>query len=356
MSEKNSGLFGSKRAGGRRGHKDQKYERLYRSYVSAQKQVEKLSTLREITLSINSTLDLNETLRLVVDTVCDALDVRRVMVYIHEAARGILQPVVARFGNDLITEDRLKEDNLKSTEGIYGEAIRHRRVVVSQSKFESVAAVPLIAKDEMVGLMTVEDKLSGEEFTEDDTNYLRTLSSHIAAAINNARLYALAVTDGLTGLYVRRYFDLRMSEEFSQAERYSRPFALIMIDIDHFKRLNDTYGHQCGDRVLVEMADLIRNNVRGSDIACRYGGEELAIILPETSARQGYSLATKLRRVVEENRFAVDKGGEGLAVTISIGVAGYSKPLESSSEMVAGADAALYRAKEAGRNTVRVAE
>ncbi len=181
------------------------------------------------------------------------------------------------------------------------------------------------------------------------------MGAQIALAIHNAQLYALAVTDGLTQLYVRRYFDLRLDEEFSAAKRYGRVFSILLLDIDHFKRLNDTYGHQAGDLVLKQFAQLLKNNTRQADVCCRYGGEEMAVIMPETLLYDGAVLASKLCARIRDKRF-LGPGKEPLSVTTSVGVAQYHEGLKHPEDVVQAADAALYRAKELGRNRVELAE
>ncbi len=161
-------------------------------------------------------------------------------------------------------------------------------------------------------------------------------------------LAALAWKDQLTGVYNRRYFDRRLAEEWDRAHRYDRPLALIMIDIDHFKKYNDTWGHQKGDEVLRAVAMLLASTCRASDILCRYGGEELVFILPETPAEKAILMARHCCDRVADNSARV----AGERVTVSLGVAGIPPDCATAAELVSRADRALYRAKEAGRNRV----
>jgi diguanylate cyclase (GGDEF)-like protein/PAS domain S-box-containing protein len=172
-----------------------------------------------------------------------------------------------------------------------------------------------------------------------------------------AELKRLAVTDGLTGLYNRRHFDEVMQAEFKRARRYNTHFSLILLDVDHFKNFNDTYGHDCGDRVLKAIGAVLRDvagrqwpesKVHASKvgIACRYGGEELAIVLPELSRAEAAIVAETARREIAQLRV------DGMQVTASLGVAAYSESHQRALDMVVSADEALYRAKEAGRNCV----
>lgn len=162
-------------------------------------------------------------------------------------------------------------------------------------------------------------------------------------------LERLSVTDALTGLYNRRYFDQKLNDEFALAKRYGRPLSVMLFDVDHFKRFNDTYGHDQGDRVLQALAGVLKS-MRTIDIPCRYGGEEFAVVLPNTPVDNAVYAAERLRKAVE----ALDI--DGLKVTISIGVAALpGTPCERPDDLVEAADTALYASKQAGRNRVTTA-
>ncbi|HBZ87738.1 MAG: hypothetical protein A2509_04830 [Candidatus Edwardsbacteria bacterium RIFOXYD12_FULL_50_11] len=156
--------------------------------------------------------------------------------------------------------------------------------------------------------------------------------------------------DGLTGLYNRRYLDLRLENEFDRAKRYRRNLTVIMADIDRFKNINDTYSHQVGDRVLKKVAQIFTDNCRGVDIVARYGGEEFVLVLPETPSSGGILVCERIRKSIEEYRWAEIQ--EGLRVTISLGLC-YDVGLPSHREMLAEADAKMYQAKNQGRNQVK---
>lgn len=159
------------------------------------------------------------------------------------------------------------------------------------------------------------------------------------------RLEQLAVTDGLTGLYNHRFVMERLEEEAAGAERYRRDLSLVMLDIDHFKKLNDTYGHRRGDEALRTAAETIKASVRASDVVGRYGGEEFLVLLPNTSLDAARAAAEKMRRAIESLRF----GAEGMRTTVSAGVAEYRRG-EGVEAALTRADGALYEAKRAGRN------
>ena len=163
--------------------------------------------------------------------------------------------------------------------------------------------------------------------------------------------YALATTDGLTELYNHRYFQEQMIQNIETGKRYDRKFSLIMIDIDFFKKFNDTYGHQSGDAVLRQVAQILKKNVRSTDVVCRYGGEEMAIILTQTSKDEALITAQKICNAVSAQPLKIVNGND-VNVTISLGVATYSEDGETTQEMIKYADDCLYVAKEHGRNQV----
>ena len=208
--------------------------------------------------------------------------------------------------------------------------------------------VPLTMYGETTGALVAESS-DDEAFGPNQLRLFDAIGGQAAAAVENARLYALANVDGLTGLYVRRYFDLRVSEEIERARRFGTSFALVMLDLDDFKRLNDTQGHLVGDRALREVAQLAQRQLRGVDLAARYGGEELAFLLPRTSLADAHAVAERIRAAIAQHDFG------GQTITASLGVAGWTEAGVTDPErLVERADAALYRAKAAGKNRVEI--
>jgi diguanylate cyclase (GGDEF)-like protein len=165
----------------------------------------------------------------------------------------------------------------------------------------------------------------------------------------------MALRDGLTGLYNRRYLEDVFNRELHRAERNGKPVSVVMIDIDHFKRFNDQHGHDAGDFVLSTVARAISNNIRPSDIACRYGGEELAIVLPETNLESARGRAEEMRRAIRETNLT-HLGQTLPGPTASFGVAVYPEHGTKPADLLKAADQALYRAKREGRDRVCVAE
>jgi two-component system cell cycle response regulator len=182
--------------------------------------------------------------------------------------------------------------------------------------------------------------------TEEEKDMLLEKLHHL-----NKQLETLAVTDGLTRLYNHRFFMETLNREFSRSRRMSMPLALLMADIDNFKNFNDTYGHQLGDEILINVADVLKNSRRGSDIVARYGGEEFVLLLPDTGLEQAATVAEKLRKCMEESSINSDQGK--LNITISLGAAAMEKnSLRKPKDLLILADKALYQAKREGKNRV----
>lgn len=212
--------------------------------------------------------------------------------------------------------------------------------------------VPLVMYGNVEGVLAVSSAKRGA-FGPDQRRLLEAIASQVAVALQNAHLYELAMVDGLTSLFVRRYFDARLEEETRRGERFGTEFSVIMMDIDDFKRLNDTHGHPVGDRVLREVAAVVRDEMRGVDTAARYGGEEFAMILPRTEMVAAYNQAERIRTRIAE--LAIDVDGKSLGLTASFGIASYpASDASSAADLVRSADRALYRAKRTGKNRVEL--
>ncbi len=222
---------------------------------------------------------------------------------------------------------------------------------------DSLAIFPLVKADTVMGVLVIGDQ--GGTVPVATTDFVNVLAPHIASAIENTKLHQklnqMAITDGLTGLYNHRYFHDRLQHNIDIARRYMRPFSLLMIDIDHFKMFNDTYGHQAGDRVLRHVAKKLKITLRGTDILARYGGEEFAIQLLETSHDRACLVAGRLVEVFANDKIDLPTADEPVAITVSIGVATFPHDGETSTDLIRFADEGLYAAKRAGRNQVGLA-
>jgi|GEM_PF-439923 len=230
--------------------------------------------------------------------------------------------------------------------------------------FKSYLGIPLEVREKVIGVLNVYTRET-QAFSEGEINLLQSFARQAAIAIENARLYEreqrnrqiqerLAITDGLTALYNHRHLQDFLTKEFERARRYARPLSFIMGDIDHFKSVNDTYGHEMGDLVLKEIAKLLILSVREVDLVARYGGEEFAIVLPETPIESASNTAERLRVRVEKNRIKTPKGN--LQVTLSLGISCLNGlNYRTKDELIRAADEALYKAKKEGRNRIKLA-
>jgi len=214
---------------------------------------------------------------------------------------------------------------------------------------KSAVVLPLTVNERTEGVLILMNKKNRTEFGNYDLVFLGNLADHAAISLHNAQLYELAITDGLTKLFIHRYFQNRLDSELIRAKRYNSNISLLMLDIDHFKKVNDTYGHQEGDYVLKKFAKIISDHIRKVDIAARYGGEEFAIILPETGITGAEQVAEHLRYLIEKEEFTID--GKNVSITASVGVSCWDKVV-SKEEFIEQADRALYQAKHEGRNRI----
>lgn len=220
---------------------------------------------------------------------------------------------------------------------------------------ESFISSPVQLGERKIGVINFTDKADGGRFDRRDLELVQTITSQIAVAIDREELkekagefQQLSVTDELTGLLNRRYIDERLFEEVKRSNRHGYPMSFLMLDVDHFKSYNDNFGHPEGDEALKLVASVIRETLRGADVAARYGGEEFAILLPQTNNDEAAMIAERIRFNIEQTQFPKR------AVTVSIGVASCSSDLCSTEGLKKASDIALYGAKELGRNTVRL--
>jgi diguanylate cyclase (GGDEF)-like protein len=219
----------------------------------------------------------------------------------------------------------------------------------------SFLGVPVVFRDRATGLIALYNSAAAV-FTEEDARVAELFSSQVAIALDNSRkveqMEKQAITDELTGLDNRRAFFLTGEREIGRARRYRRPLALIFFDIDDFKKVNDTHGHLVGDQVLQVLTKLVTKTTRGTDIVCRYGGEEFIVLMPEANREEGLAMAERLRQ--EISRMTVVTTAGTLSLTVSLGVAELGpEEDENLAALISRADRAMYQAKAAGRNTVR---
>ena len=231
---------------------------------------------------------------------------------------------------------------------------RFVRKQVQRRAIRSMLCVPVKAKARVVGVLTVTSMRRGA-FRAEDSRLLEALAAQVALDLENARLEALASKDPLTGVANRRRFDETLARSLLHARRTRTPLAVIMLDLDHFKTVNDVYGHPEGDRVLRQSVERWLSAIRAIDLLARMGGEEFAVILPGADARRAKEIGERLRQRLEQRPFQVRRGTVQLPVTVSVGVAVAPRGERTPAGLLSLADAALYAAKRAGRNRVVLA-
>lgn len=252
---------------------------------------------------------------------------------------------VAQHGQSLLIPDVSKDD-------------RFARHFDQQLLFttRSIVCVPMKIKDQVVGVIELINSYEELDFDESDILLISAIADFAAIALENARNYKrineLVITDDLTGLYNSRQFGQLIENEVKRSGRYGEQFSLVFLDLDHFKGINDTYGHLVGSRVLGEFGKLVGKHIRASDMAARYGGDEFAIILPHTGKEQGVKMADKLLDAMRETHFVSDDNAL-IALTASFGVATYPDDADNRAGLIKAADSAMYEAKAGGRAGVR---
>jgi len=365
---------------------------LYQSIAVARRELDRslfqISMLFDVTRAMGAVTDLTELLQIILDRAIDAVDAEKGSLMLLDEETGELAIRVVFGLPDKQVERKINSGEMlcrrfKPGEGIAGRAFMENRTICvdntaadgafterESTNVHSIICVPLNVDDGTIGVLNITNKralmfagkpASGEEpgadrsFSKDDQDILGALADQAAIAIARARLYEAAITDSLTGLYVRRFAWHRLKEEIKRVHRYSGRLSIVMCDIDHFKRVNDTWGHAVGDAVLVSVADALRASLRvGIDIAARVGGEEFLLILPDTDLVGAAAAAERLRIYIQKNKVKIDDGDDQM-VTMSFGAAQFDlKNGEESEVLVRRADVAMYEAKNAGRNQVSV--
>lgn len=334
------------------------------------KKMENLSILYSVSKALNFATDLKKILLFILDKARDAVDAQKAsLMLLDNNTNELVVHVVRGMPPDVeakINSGEAECMKIKVGEGIAGQVAESRKYLLinearedkrfkksAGSFVDSILCMPLIMNDEVIGVVNLTNKAKGGKFTSEDIDILSTLANQAAMTIYNARLYHLAITDGLTQLRTHNYFQQRLVEELARARKFKHSLSIIISDLDHFKGLNDSYGHQEGDIILMETARLFRFNVTESDIVARYGGEEFALILVEADAAKASAIAERLRKKVESHEYPSKKGK--LKVTVSLGVATFPKNAPDKDSLIGAADKALYKAKESGRNRVEIA-
>lgn len=342
------------------------YEKSQRDKSNLDKTVKNLSILYNIGRAMVHITNLKNLLKFILGEAIKTTEAQKGSLMLYDAALKRLVVRVVKGLPDARAEEAINSGAVECAsflpgEGIAGQVFQTQKPIVANatgkderyaeretSNVESILCIPLIASDESIGVINITNKKTGKKFTNEDVDLLTALGNQAAVAINNATLYEMAITDELTKIYIRRFFNVRLDAELKRSARYSREMSLAICDLDHFKLVNDEFGHQVGDAVLVKVAEAIKAAVREIDTPARFGGEEFAIILPETGLAGARIVAERLREAVAAARV------EGLPrpVTISVGLAVFPEHADDHTAIIRAADAALYEAKRQGRNRV----
>ncbi|HEY4242756.1 MAG TPA: sensor domain-containing diguanylate cyclase [Kofleriaceae bacterium] len=320
------------------------------------------AALFEIGKLIGSDLDPAILLSRISELICELIGAKACSVMLLDADRKRL---LAKAAYGLRTE-RMHTLSFRIGEGVAGWVVERgesaliadvredpRFVVLpgNQTPIAALLCVPLIARGERVGVVTATSELPGA-FDAHALELVRFISTTIALDIENVRLHRVAVTDPLTGAYNREFLLQRLPAEIDATVERLEALALAMVDVDHFKAVNDEYGHGVGDVVLAEIAKRLRGAIRGGDLLVRYGGEEFLVVLPKADAGRAWEVGERMRQRVAERPF--DVGDLTLHVRVSVGIA-QMRAGETMPDLIERADTALYGAKDRGRNRVEVA-
>ncbi|HEX4416689.1 MAG TPA: sensor domain-containing diguanylate cyclase [Kofleriaceae bacterium] len=321
------------------------------------------AALFEIGKLIGSELDPGTLLTRISELICQLIGAKACSVMLLDADRKRLLAKAA-YG---VRTERMQSLSFRVGEGVAGWVVEHgqpalladvaadpRFVVLpgDQTPIASMICVPLIARGERVGVVTA-TSARPSAFDASSLELVRFIAMTIALDIENVRLHRVAVTDPLTGAYNREFLMQRLPHEIETAAEHDRALSVAMVDVDHFKSVNDHYGHGVGDVVLTEVARRLRGAIRAGDVLVRYGGEEFLAVLPKADAGRAWEVGERMRQRICERAFEV---GDGLALLlrVSVGIAQW-RVGEKLPSLIERADAALYGAKDRGRNRVEVA-
>lgn len=344
-------------------------EKRKRAEAVAEERAGQLAALHQATSALLSTIDLEVLLGQILDAAISAIGAaEKGMLHMLAGDTGQLEMKAVLGYHDV----RIRKHSGPSDRGYINKAVNDRQPLLVEDtltdprahyngdiqeiqEVRSMIIAPLVSEEVVFGALSLESSVPGA-FTATDLKLLASFAATATAALKNAQLHAhvqkMALTDALTNVYNRRGFHEFGWRLFESAKRFHRPLSLIMLDIDEFKEVNDTWGHAIGDQVLTGVAERLSRNVREVDLLARLGGDEFAILLPETDLSTGVHVAERLRLLFEETPVMTDR--ELVQVRISLGIARLSTQTEDLSGLIDNADAGLYDAKQNGRNRVRV--
>ncbi|MBI4057673.1 MAG: diguanylate cyclase [Elusimicrobia bacterium] len=319
-------------------------------------QLERVSTLTDLTEIFATSLRVEDGLKLILQGIQQHFSFDRVRLYLVDRQAQKLKGELSADMRGQIKS--LSHEEIPMQPGV------HRFVdlvlgsgpdPLMERYKDTVLYLPLKVQGQSMGLLIVDNLLSQQSIAQEDVGLLRSFAGQIALAVDNARLFDevqdLSLYDTLTQLPLRRYFLQRFQEEIYRSERFNQPLALLWMDIDYFKQINDTYGHQLGDQVIKEVARIILRSLRKIDFPCRYGGDEILILLPQSKEEDAKAIGSRLVQEVREMRLPVKfSKNQAIQVTVSLGIATCPGDARSLEELMQKADEALYWVKSHGKD------
>ena len=341
--------------------------------VEKQRQLEAhikdLTNLIGVARTVVSTLELDLVLETILEKARQLMEMPAgTLAVYHESSEQMILHVHAGLSADFTRNDRwplLGKGDPLTREAMADLGIRYLPDItattgavdeeLTKEGIRAVVCIPLAALNRPVGVLYLYDR-SPRQFNQRQLDLLAILASFAAMAIDNASLHSrtklMALTDALTGLYNNRYFMQVFPHELIRARRYMKPLSLLMIDVDNFKKLNDTYGHPKGDQVLASVGSILSGSLRAADFSFRYGGEEFAVILPETRLEGAFMVGESLREKITKGVTPLLGRNADRVVSVSLGVAGYPIDGSTTDQLLDHADKCLYQAKRQGRDRV----
>jgi diguanylate cyclase (GGDEF)-like protein len=327
-----------------------------------------LTSILDSSASLASLLDQEKLLQTIVDK----------SAQLTNAEKGSLM-LLNQDTSELLVEaktspDDILNENMKTSvgEGIAGKVLKKGVSLLVENlekdprinqknkpryKTKSFLCIPLKIEDRVIGVLNISDKITGDAFNDKDLRIMQSFGANASIALERCFLYKkteelkeLSIKDSLTGVFNRRYFSNRLSEEISRFNRYKQPFSILMIDIDEFKKHNDTHGHLIGDKILKILGATILSSLRNLDIAARYGGDEFILLLSQTPKIDAVNIANRIKENIEKAYLSYQEELTFSDITVSIGLASFPDDASSATELIEKADQALYLAKKSGRN------
>ncbi len=323
--------------------RDQEFSR---QRAELQSRIDVLSAQREISLILNEDVDLKTILKKVLIIIEDATGAEEIEIK-TVGDKGDLVPRAARVGGRTV----FKAAGSRSIDSLMPTCLERGEAVMLAEEGRMHVLAPLSADRELMGVVRFTTPV---ERGEQASRHFQELAKFIALALKTPDLYTRATHDGLTGLASKRHLLTQLAAEVASCRRKQDPLSLIILDIDHFKSVNDTHGHQAGDKILKGIATLLQKKLRkGDGEVFRYGGEEMVVLLPRTTTEHAAEVAERLRVAIEEKKFSIGRK-KSLQITSSFGVATFHLGMKEGADLIQKADEALYKAKKGGRNRVEI--